>query len=73
MCSKECVRTQTLYEFQFVKSFLYEFKFNIIKIISVSVQFLKYLICFSNFSLSISFTESNLFQFEFQLKLLEYH
>ena len=33
------VSEQILYEFQFVKSFLYEFKFSIIKIISVSVQF----------------------------------
>ena len=38
-CSKEFVRKQILYEFQFVKSFLYEFKFSIINIISVSVQF----------------------------------
>jgi len=31
------LRKQILYEFEFVKSFLYEFKFSIMNIISVSV------------------------------------
>jgi len=39
MQCEECVRKQILYEFQFVKSFLYEFKFSNVNIISVSVQF----------------------------------